>query len=359
MPIMSQTNTNTGLYADDQAIFRVRRGLEFPVPGDEELLIETQFSGANPADVKHATLLGIYPAVLGYDFCGKVLQAPPQSSFSPGDTVAGYTPTGLNRPARYGTHQRYLVCPEEMTFHVPANLPPQHAACLSVVTMTAADTLYNLFKFPLPDTENTEKARRPLLIWGASSSVGLCAVQFARASGIHPIFVTASPKRHSLLLELGATKCFDYRSPDVASQIKSALEEGQWDSIDYAFDTVGSYGETGSAKLMSECVSDQANLVSVVIQHDPRFKMPFATPNHDVTIRVQGAPRPITIPARPSDYVRARQALQWAVANYGAGFEFPSVDVVSGTAETALEELQAMADGTRGFGKLALEHPLL
>ncbi|OGM42365.1 putative alcohol dehydrogenase [Aspergillus bombycis] len=356
---MSQPNTNTGLYADEQAIFRVRRGLASPVPGDGELLIETQFSGANPADVKHATLLGIYPAVLGYDFCGKVLQAPPQSSFRPGDTVAGYTPTGLNRPARYGTHQRYLVCPEEMAFHVPANLPPHHAACLSVVAMTAADTLYNLFRFPLPDTETTEKAGRPVLIWGASSSVGLCAVQLARASGIYPIFVTASPSRHSLLLELGATKCFDYRSPDVASQLQSAVEEGQWGSIGYAFDTVGSYGETGSAKLMAGCVSDDASLVSVVIQHDPRFKMPFATPNRDVTIRVHGAPQPITIPARPSDYVRAWQALQWAVANYGAGFKFPCVDVVSGTAETALEELQAIGDGRRGFGKMAIEHPLL
>ncbi|QMW40855.1 hypothetical protein G4B11_004135 [Aspergillus flavus] len=356
---MSQSNTNTGLYADEHAIFRVRRDLQFPVPEEGELLIETQFSGANPADVKHATFLGIYPAVLGYDFCGKVLQAPPQSSFSPGDTVAGYTPTGLNRPAGYGTHQQYLVCPEDMAFHVPANLPPHHAACLSVVTMTAADTLYSIFKFPLPGTKDTEKTGKPVLIWGASSSVGLCAVQLARASGIYPIFVTASPQRHPLLLELGATQCFDYRSPEVVSQIKSALEQGQWSSIDYAFDTVGSYGGTGSAQLMAECVSEEACLVSVVVQRDPKFKMPIATPNRDCTIRVHGAPRPITIPARPSDYVRAWQALQWAVTNYGAGFQFPSVDVVSGTAENALEQVQALGDGTRGFGKLALEHPLL
>ncbi|KAE8420248.1 chaperonin 10-like protein [Aspergillus pseudocaelatus] len=356
---MSETNANTGLFADENAIFRVRRGLEFPVPGDEELLIETQFSGANPADVKHATQLGIYPAVLGYDFCGKVLQAPPQSSFRPGDTVAGYTPTGLNRPAGYGTHQQYLVCPEEMAFHVPANLPLHHAACLGVVTMTAADTLYNIFKFPLPDTGDTGKTVKPVLIWGASSSVGLCAVQLARASDIHPIFVTASPQRHQLLLDLGATQCFDYKSPDVASQIKSALKSGQWDSIDYGFDTVGSYAGAGSAKLMAECVSGEASLVSVVVQRDPRFKMPFATPNRDATIRVHGAPRPITIPARPSDYVRAWKALQWAVANYGAGFQFPSVDVINGIAETALEQVQALGDGARGFGKLALEHPLM
>ncbi|KAE8137807.1 chaperonin 10-like protein [Aspergillus pseudotamarii] len=352
-------NANIGLYADENATFRVRRGLEFPVPGDGELIIETQFSGVNPADVKHATQLGIYPAVLGYDFCGKVLRAPPQSSFVPGDTVAGYTPTGLNRPAGYGTHQRYLVCPEEMAFHVPANLPLQHAACLGVVAMTAADTLYNIFKFPPPDNGDTRKIREPVLIWGASSSVGLCAVQLARASGIYPIFVTASPQRHQLLLELGATQCFDYRSADVASQIESAVEEGHWDPIGYAFDAVGSYTGTGSANLMAECVSEKANLVSVVVQRDPRFKMPFATPNRDSTIRVHGAPHPITIPARPSDYVRAWKALQWAVANYGAVFRFPSVDVVKGTAETALEQVQAVGDGARGFGKLVLEHPLL
>lgn len=78
-----------------------------------------------------------------------------------------------------------------------------------------------------------------------------------------------------------------------------------------------------------------AGLVSVVVQNDPRFKMPFATPNQDVTIQVKGVPHPITIPARIADYERAWKAFQWAVTNYGVCFQLPSVEIVQGTAEEA------------------------
>ncbi|KAB8070335.1 chaperonin 10-like protein [Aspergillus leporis] len=357
---MSATNTNTGLYVDEHTTFIVRRDLEQPVASECELLVETHFSGANPADTKHVNLLGIYPAVLGYDFCGKVLKASTNSRFHPGDLVAGFTPTGIGRPARYRTYQQYLACPEDMVFLVPANLPPHEAACFSVVTMTAADALYNLFRFPHPGDDiqaghHQGKSAGPLLIWGVSSSVGLCAVQLAKASGIYPIFVTASPSRHALLRGLGATQCFDYKSPNVVSQVNSALRDGQWDSLDYGFDTVGSHG---SAKLMAECVSNGATLVSVVLQDDHRFKMPFATPNQNTTIHPKGAPHPITIPARTADYQHAWKALNWAVVSYGRGFRFPAVEVLEGTAEKALDELKVLGDNGRGFGKLVLAHPL-
>lgn len=349
---------NTALYVNENIEFEVRRQQETYAPSDGELLVQTIYSGVNPADVKHATQLGIYPAVLGYDFCGRVVQTASGSKFHLGDIVAGYTPTGIGRPAKYGSHQHYLICPEDMVFSVPENLPQHHAACLSVVFMTACDALYNILKFPLPGESRDVSGPQPLLIWGASSSVGLSAIQLARASGIHPILVTASPKNHSLLLQLGATRCFDYRSPQVASEIKAALEEGQWGTLAHGFDTVGSQPGAGSAQAMAGCVSEGAELVSVVVQNDPRFKMPFATPNQDVTIQVKGVPHPITIPARIADYERAWEVLQWAVTNYGVCFQFPSVEIVQGTAEEALKQVIALADHGRGLGKLVLRHPL-
>ncbi|GAQ43380.1 hypothetical protein AKAW_03266 [Aspergillus niger] len=345
---MPPEDENTALYVDEGVNFSVQRDQEIPTPADDEILIETQFSGTNPADIKHATLLGIYPAVLGYDFCGTVLKAPPSSAFQPGDLVAGYTPTGINRPPRYGTHQRYLACPEDMVFPVPAALPPHHAASLTVVAMTAADAIFNIFNLPLPRHDNQARTTKPLLIWGASSSVGLCALQLARASGIHPIIVTASPERHSLLQELGATRCFDYKSSSVISDIKATVRDSQWGPLTCGFDAVGSQkGGVGSAQLVAECCSEDATLVSVVVQSDSKFKMPIATPNMDVVIKVQNVPFPITIPARPAGYQRAWCALTWAVENYGVDFRLPSVDLFEGTAEEALEELKAIADGGR------------
>ncbi|KAJ5556012.1 chaperonin 10-like protein [Penicillium frequentans] len=355
---MTSTTTNNALFVDGKSVFGVSPARTAPEPNDGEILVEVQYSGANPADINHVTLLGVNSTVLGYDFCGKVLKAPFSSTFSPGNLIAGYTPTGIDRPSKYGSHQQYLICPEDMAFSVPANLPPQHAACLSVVFMTAADALYNIFKLPLPQETPKNHSTGPLLIWGASSSVGICAVQLARASGVYPIFVTASPERHPLLLEMGATRCFDYKAPDVATVIGRALTDAHCDALHYGFDAVGSQGSMSSALLLAQCTSKNAKLASVTIQNDHRFKLPFATPNRDVTFKMAGDPHPITIPARPDDYQRVRKALQWVIANYSGSFLFPSVEVFEGTAQCALEELKSLADGGRGFGKLVLKHPL-
>ncbi|KAJ5368995.1 uncharacterized protein N7496_008755 [Penicillium cataractarum] len=359
---MTSKLLNVALHVDENMAFGVSRDENIPTPGDGELLIETRFSGANPADIKHATHLGIYPTRLGYDFFGKVLEAPPGSSFKVGDNVAGYTPTGVGRPAKYGTHQSYLVCPENMAYSVPENLPPDHAACLTVVAMTAADALYNLFKFPLPGDSTSSSSGstpRPLLIWGASTSVGICAVQFAKASGVFPILVSASPGRHALLSELGATHCFDYKSPSVIEDIQIVLQNYQFDGVPYAFDAVGSLSGLGSAQMVASCSSKDAILVSVVVQKDPRFVMPLATTNEDVTLKIANIPHPIVIPARKEDHQRAWSALQWAVEHYGSRFRLVSVEVFQGRAKDALEELKVLADKGRGFGKLALMHPLV
>lgn len=351
--------TNTALYVDENREFRVDWAATIPEPGKGELLVETLYSGVNPADTKHATLLGIYPTVLGYDFCGRLLQVPPGSRFQVGQIVAGFTPTGVGRPTKYGAHQNFLVCPEDMAFHVPSNLPTEHAACMATVAMTAADSLYNVFGVPLPqDTSAGDKVSGPILIWGASSSVGLCTVQFARASGVYPILVTASPERHALLTELGATHCFDYKSPTVSADIQAALSGAQCGPVRYAFDSVGSPMGGGSAKQLAECVPESAVHLSVVFQSDQKFTMPLASKNLDVVLKVPGSPHPITIPARPAEHQRSWGALLWAAEHYGTEFRFPSVEAFEGSAEEALEQVKAIGDSGRGFGKLALKHPL-
>ncbi|KAJ9202162.1 hypothetical protein DTO164E3_3091 [Paecilomyces variotii] len=350
---------NTALYVDDNCEFRIDRVAPIPEPGEQELLVETLYSGANPADTKHATQLGIYPAVLGYDFGGKILKAPLGSRLQIGQIVAGFTPTGIGRPAKYGTHQSFLACPEDMAFCVPSDMPVEHAACMATVSMTAADALYNIFGLPLPqDTLPGEKNSGPILIWGASSSVGVCAVQFARASGAYPILVTASPERHALLTGLGATHCFNYKSPTVSAEIQAALSGAQCGPIKCAFDSVGSPVGGGSAEQLAGCVPETTLLASVVVQKDPKFKMPLATTNRHVVIKIPSSPHPITIPARPADHLRAWSVMLWAVERYGTEFRLPSVEAFQGPAEEALEQVKAIGNSSRGFGKLVLRHPL-
>ncbi|KAF4432619.1 alcohol dehydrogenase [Fusarium acutatum] len=88
---MSQ-KINKALYVTEDVQFVIRDDLQHETATTNELLVETSYSGANPADIKHATLLGIRPTVLGYDFAGRVVKAPLASGFKEGDAVAGYTP---------------------------------------------------------------------------------------------------------------------------------------------------------------------------------------------------------------------------------------------------------------------------
>ncbi|PLB45063.1 GroES-like protein [Aspergillus steynii IBT 23096] len=346
------------LFATENAEFVVREDICHEDLADNELLIEVHYSGINPADIKHSTLLGIRSTVIGYDFAGRVItppRVPSVSTFNEGDIVAGYTPSGLDRPSKYGAHQDYLVVPDDMVFKVPSNLPEQHAAALTCVVMTAADAIHNLFKYPLPTSAGTSTS--PILIWGASSSVGISALQLARASGVQNIFVTASPARHDLLKSLGATHVFDYRSSTVVADIKAAVEALGQGLVTHAFDAAGSSGAPSSADLLSQSVTDSTELASVVLRQDKRFRMPVAMTKDPWAIHPPGAPHPISLPSRPTDHWNAWKAVNWAIENYSRGFEMVSVDVVEGTAEESLEEVWKVSNGERGFGKVVLRHP--
>ncbi|KAH7039869.1 chaperonin 10-like protein [Microdochium trichocladiopsis] len=388
--------TNTALYMDRDCQLSVKRNYTMPVPQADEVLVKVQFSGVNPADVRHGTHLGITPVVLGYDFSGHVVSCPPDCGLSPGDAVAGMTPTGVGRPARYGAHQEFLACPVDCLFRVPGNLPMHHAACLPVVACTAADVLFNVFGFPLPQNvsqtdvvgkpaevaarvpdahESTQTKHQagsggivgPLLIWGGSAAVGSCAIQLARACGVKSIIVTASPARHEMLRRLGATHCFDYHDAEVGAKILAAVEEQQEGPIRYALDAAGSFGNGGggggdglsSFEQMTRCGALPGNgvvLVSVVAVGS-RAILPFASRARDVTLAVRGQPQPIVIPADEAKAARTTAALQWVVGNYGEAFVLPAVDIWSGSAEDALVELERVEKQGR-FGKMAVQHPL-
>lgn len=346
---------NKAIYVDENAKFSVRDDIRHDDIAANELLIETSYTGVNPADIRHSTHLGIKSTVVGYDYSGRVVKAPSGSKFKEGEVVAGYTPSSMGRPTKYGAHQSYLVVPEDYVFRVPANVPEPHAAALTVVTMTAADVIFNLFKFPIPTSPGNFTA--PILIWGASSGVGISAVQFAKASGCKNIIATASPSRHSLLKSLGVTHTFDYNSPTVVEDIKFTVEALGKGAITHALDAVGTMVPPTAAEMVSKSVSDSTELASVILA-EAKFKMPVATTKDAWRIQPPGAPGPIDIPARPADHKRAWEALNWAVENYGKGFELPSVNVLDITAEKAIEELWNVAEGKRGFGKVVFTHPL-
>lgn len=343
------------VYVREDGSLEIRTDSTHEEAADNELLVEVRYSGVNPADSRHSQL-GIRSTVAGYDFSGRVLSAPNGSQYKEGDIVAGYTPSGIGRPLKYGVHQTHLACPDDMVFKVPANLPETHAAALTVVAMTAADAVFNIFQLPLP-TSPVGNAL-PVLIWGASSSVGLCAVQFLRASGCQNILITASPARHELLKSLGATQVFDYNSSTVASDIAAAVEALGQGPIRHAFDAVGTFATPSSADLVVQSVKNAEAILASVTKLDGGFRMPVAYTKDGWRIQPPGAPHAIDLPSRPENHWHAWKALEWAVENYGSRFKLPQVEVFRGTAEDAMREIIMVGGMGRGFGKLVIQQPL-
>lgn len=266
--------------------------------------------------------------------------------------VTGRTPTGVGRPQKYGSHQDQLAAPEDLIFSVPESLPPQEAAALTVVTCTAADALYGFFKAAPPDgTALQGQNHGSLLVWGGSTSVGLSLIQLARASGVSPIIATASPARHALLQDLGATHCFDYKDPDVTSKIRAAMHESAGGRLSYAIDAAGSV-EAVEQLVQPETVF----LTTVVHPGKPGLKMPLACTRSDVALRLPNG-MDLTVPARVEDWKKTWSAVKWAVSHYGKSFRMPAVEVFDGKAEDAMEELQKVAAQGK-FGKLVIKHPL-
>lgn len=218
--------------------------------------------------------------------------------------------------------------------------------------------LLNLTPPANPNGTNLSGQAPPLLIWGASSSVGSCALQFAAASGCYPIFVTASAKRHEALKNLGATHCFDYSSPTVINEIHDELGRLQAGPIQYVFDAVAMDPNPLAAAGAEFILLPNAKLLSTVVRHDKRFQMPLATPHLDFRTRLPGTSDIINIPGEPEARQKTWDALQCAVDNYGKSFKLPPIDVFEGSGEEALTELHKVANGTRGYGKLAIRHPL-
>ncbi|KAI9038926.1 uncharacterized protein KD926_010140 [Aspergillus affinis] len=241
-------------------------------------------------------------------------------------------------------------------FRVPGRLSPQKTAAISVTLENDDATKYMAMKALF--SAGWSVGWVPAMDAGKGTAfsltnMGNTALKSEKFTPSGPTFwVTHSDrKNHPLLLRLGATRCFDYKSPHVTSDIQSVLEQEGSGPVLQGFDTVGSQAGLGSTQSMAACVSPDATFVSVVVQQGPRFRMPLATSNSDVKIQLKGVLHPITIPARKADYERAWMAFQCAVTHCGSRFQFPSVEIFNGSAEEAMDQVLAVSGHGRGLGK--------
>jgi formyltetrahydrofolate deformylase len=209
--------------------------VETPEPRADEVVVRVRAVAVNPVDwvvqgtgpVTYRWLR--YPAVLGSDVAGEVVAIGSDvTRFRVGDRVLGLA-TGTDRgrdPLREGAFQEHTVLLERLAAPVPDGLSDAEAAVLPLGASTAACALFQPghLGLTMPGSEDPVPTggRGVVVVWGGSTSVGMNAVQLARAAG-YDVVSTASPRNAGLVRSLGADVVVDHNDPGAVDALVAGI----------------------------------------------------------------------------------------------------------------------------------------
>ncbi|MGO4298723.1 zinc-binding alcohol dehydrogenase family protein [Leifsonia sp. RAF41] len=221
--------TNSAAWIDAPYAELVVRDSPYPVPGGGQVVIRVEAVAINPLDAivqsNGKLMYGWldYPVVLGEDVAGEVVEAGPGASrFALGDRVVGYAiglEKGRNAVAE-GGFQHYVILDEALAAPIPDEVQFSEAVVLPLAVSTAAAALFESSQLALDySTLGASPSRSDfVIVWGGATSVGMNAIQLARAAG-YRVITTASPRNHARMRELGAEAVFDYGASDVVASV--------------------------------------------------------------------------------------------------------------------------------------------
>ncbi|EXJ53340.1 uncharacterized protein A1O5_13434 [Cladophialophora psammophila CBS 110553] len=253
--------------------------LETPQPGPKELLVSVNAIALNPVDYYMRDMGAFvkgYPAIIGSDIAGTVealgSSIPPSAAtlFMPGTRVLAFAPAFFYQgEPPYGGFQKKVVVPVENACVIPDTLSFVGAATLPMGVVTAWSGWTSIgLRY---DTHFSASDKQGVLVWGASSSVGVCAVQTAKALGF-TVYATCSPKHHGYLRSLGAERVFDYHAATVVQDILAAAKEDGV-ALKTAYRAIGDIQPCLDVLAASSTAEEKGKLASAIPVNE-------ATPTH-------------------------------------------------------------------------------
>lgn len=219
-----------------------------PVPADNEVLIKVKASALNPIDSKirngylHAFMPISFPCTPGWEASG-IIEATGKNvtSLKTGDEV--YTRPNFRKAGGYA---EYMTVDENEIALKPKTLSFIEAAAMPLVAGAAYAILFKAANI---------KAGQKIFILGAAGSVGLFAVQMAKAAGAY-VIGTASGDDTAILKSLGIDEVIDYKTTDYANTVSG---------IDLAIDLAGGPAYENLWKILKK----GGTLLSTTMQPSP------------------------------------------------------------------------------------------
>lgn len=180
-----------------------------PTPSGRDILVRVDAVSVNPVDYKIRSNVSPVAGewkVIGWDACGEVVATGDQvTRFAKGDAV--YYAGSLDRP---GSNSQLHCVDERIVGHKPPRLPPDEAAALPLVAITAWEMLFDRL-----DIRRAVPGAAPaIVIMGGSGGVGSIAIQLVRALTDLTVVATASrPETIAWARKLGAHHVVDHSRP--------------------------------------------------------------------------------------------------------------------------------------------------
>ncbi|WP_339932104.1 NAD(P)H-quinone oxidoreductase [uncultured Brevundimonas sp.] len=286
-----------------------------PVAGAGQIRIRVRAAGVNRPDILQR--LGRYPAppgasdILGLEVAGEVDQVGDGvSRWSVGDRVCALLGGG--------GYAEYAAVDARHALPVPDALDWIQAAALPETVCTV---FANVFE------SGGLKADETLLIHGATSGIGVTAIQMARAAGARVIATSRGPAKAAAARALGADLSLDARSDDMAAAIAG------FGGVDVVLDMVGA----DYAALNLEALKPFGRWVAIATLSGNRAEIDLARVMMK-RIVLTGS----TLRARPADekarLIAAVEATVWPWIASGA--VRPPVEATFPLAEAALAHLR-------------------
>jgi NADPH:quinone reductase len=214
-----------------------------------EVLIRVQAAGVNRPDILQRT--GNYPVppgasdIPGLEVAGTVVDAG-DTQLKPGDAVCALV--------QGGGYAEFCAAPAAQCLPVPKGLSMVQAASLPETFFTVWSNLFDRAKLGTRE----DGSKETLLVHGASSGIGVTAVQLASALG-HTVYGTAGDEAKCKAVQpLGAAACINYKTQDFAKEVKT-LTAGR--GVDVILDMVaGDYAQRNI-----DCLADDGRLVIIAL----------------------------------------------------------------------------------------------
>lgn len=233
--------------------------IERPPARPGTVVIEVAYAAVNPADWKSREgWLSQYfqyrfPFVVGFDATGRVAEVGEGvTRLKPGDRVV--TASNQGKGER-GSYAQFVLSDIERVVKLPDSVSLIEGATLPTAGMTAWQAVF--------DAGETGPGKS-VVVNGGAGGTGSFAIQLAKMAGAS-VAATCSAHNEAYVKSLGADIAIDYRTADVAAEIRAWAPQG----VDVVVDTVGQ----GSFLFVVDCMRRGGVIapIGTLIANEPQY----------------------------------------------------------------------------------------